>query len=977
MPVSAFEDAFQKISKLAATFRANESRYLSPGYQEAEVRKDFIDKFFVALGWDVNHDEQTNPYEQEVKVEPSVSAAGQRRADYAFHLAPNYRNVRFFVEAKKPYGDIATADNYFQTVRYAWNSKTPLAILTDFKQFHILDCRYQPAIETALSRHVAKYNYSDYIDHKTFAEIYWLFSHEAVAGGSLEKRATELPKPRGKPLQQGLFPGGYQSIDESFLTQLDEYRTALARTFKNKNPALDSKTLTEIVQRTLDRLVFFRFLEDKGIEPQRIVDRFGGKGTAWADFIAASRRLDGIYNGIVFKHHAILDSDKLQVDETAFAGICQSLAHVNSPYDFEAIPIHILGSIYERFLGNVIVATDKRVRIEPKPEVRKAGGVYYTPEYIVRYIVENTIRKLIADKTPDQIAEMRFADIACGSGSFLLGIFEFLLNYHGQYYNDNPKKVHKGDCITHEGRLYLSLRKKRDILVNNIYGVDLDAQAVEVCQLSLYLRLLKEETTGTTHQYQLDFAHTAQLKKLLPDLSKNIVYGNSLIGSDILEGQLFASEDERKLHPMNFEDAFPGVMKSGGFDAIVGNPPYISMLLLDKSQAATTKEYWKRTYRSAAGAFDIYVLFIERAIGLVRDKGLVSYIVPNKFLAAEYAIEFRKWLLESCQFVSLLDFSRVKVWPVSVYPVVPVLRKAPFNPKHTVAVAAATSPGLENLQQLAAVPCGRLAQAPDNLWSFMTQKGSEVLLKVIERSVPLEDVAEVWGASTVAEGSEYPSLIADEGGVKLKTQTARFVVSGAVDRYATKWKNGRVQFMHRMYTMPVIRLQSPMPQRRIQQARKPKIIICKVALEPRAFPDLKGEFVGAYTTYVFPTTMSLLALTAIINSRVMRFVYSLLYDALAMSGGYLRFQPPQIRRLPIPICDLSKPVIKALHDEIVVKAEAMLEAKEQLANSKTEKDKAYYENKCAATDRQIDRLVYDLYGLTPKETEMVEQQRHV
>jgi hypothetical protein len=117
MTTSAFDEAFEKVKNLAATFQANEARYRSAAYQGAEVRKDFIDKFFIALGWDVYHDTQTNPYEQEVKVEPPVSAAGQRRADYAFHLAPNFRDVHFFVEAKKPHGDIATKENYFQTVR--------------------------------------------------------------------------------------------------------------------------------------------------------------------------------------------------------------------------------------------------------------------------------------------------------------------------------------------------------------------------------------------------------------------------------------------------------------------------------------------------------------------------------------------------------------------------------------------------------------------------------------------------------------------------------------------------------------------------------------------------------------------------------------------------------------------------------------------------------------------------------------------
>jgi adenine-specific DNA-methyltransferase len=283
------EMAFERIGNLAATFQQHESKYKAPGYSEAAARKDFIDKFWIALGWDVNHDQQTNPYEQEVKVERAVATGGtKRRADYAFYLKPNFHDVRFFVEAKSPSDDIATNLNYFQLIRYGWNSNTPLAVLTDFEQFHILDCRYKPDLETALNRFYKRFHYTDYAKREKFAEIYWLFSREAVADESIEKRAKELPKPRGKAIQRSLFPGGYQKIDESFLAELDEWRTSLARTFKNRNPKLDSETLTELAQRTLDRLVFLRFLEDKGIEAQRLVENFGDKGKAWDDFIAAS-----------------------------------------------------------------------------------------------------------------------------------------------------------------------------------------------------------------------------------------------------------------------------------------------------------------------------------------------------------------------------------------------------------------------------------------------------------------------------------------------------------------------------------------------------------------------------------------------------------------------------------------------------------------------------------------------------------------
>jgi adenine-specific DNA-methyltransferase len=225
--MTAFENAHRLVSELAHDFRTHEPKYLSPNYQEVEARKDFIDKFWKALGWDVDHEIQKNPYQQEVKVERGQDQAGARkRADYSFSLAPNFRDVRFFVEAKKPSVQLENPDDYFQTVRYGWNSQNPLAVLTDFEQFHILDCRYKPSIDTALSRAVpsGKFHYTEYPDAEKFARIYWLFAREAVAAGSIEKFAAGMPKPRGRAVQRGLFPGRYQSIDEAFLDELDEIR---------------------------------------------------------------------------------------------------------------------------------------------------------------------------------------------------------------------------------------------------------------------------------------------------------------------------------------------------------------------------------------------------------------------------------------------------------------------------------------------------------------------------------------------------------------------------------------------------------------------------------------------------------------------------------------------------------------------------------------------------------------------------------
>ena len=220
---------------------------------------------------------------------------------------------------------------------------------------------------------------------------------------------STLPKPKGKTARRGLAPGAYQSIDEAFLKELDEIRESLAKSFKHNDPDLSSEELTEATQRTIDRLVFLRFLEDKLIEPHHYVSEFGKRHPAWEDFLRTSRTLDAKYNGVVYKKHIIDSRNFVGPDDKTFSFICEELSHLNSPYNFDSFPIHILGSIYERFLGKVVHATAKRVRIEEKPEVRKAGGVYYTPQYIVDYIVDNTVGKLIEGKTPRQISKLRFA----------------------------------------------------------------------------------------------------------------------------------------------------------------------------------------------------------------------------------------------------------------------------------------------------------------------------------------------------------------------------------------------------------------------------------------------------------------------------------------------------------------------------------------------------------------------------------------
>ena len=292
------------------------------------------------------------------------------------------------------------------------------------------------------------------------------------------------------------------------------------------------------------------------------------------------------------------------------------------PYIFKEIPVEILGQVYEQFLGQVIRLTaGHQAKVEEKPEVRKAGGVYYTPKYIVDYIVANTVGKLLEGKTPVEAAALKIVDPACGSGSFLLGAFRYLIDWHEKWYlDDDPAKWTKGkapalnEVTTLPGGsahgYRLTTLKKKEILLNNIHGVDIDAQAVEVTKLSLLLKVLEEETG------QLSLG----LERALPDLGRNIQCGNSLIGEDYFAGQLAVDPAERRrVNPFEWERAFPEVFGQGGFDAVIGNPPYVR----PHNIPASVKELLWRYFTTFVAKSDLYSCFMERGLLITKENGVI------------------------------------------------------------------------------------------------------------------------------------------------------------------------------------------------------------------------------------------------------------------------------------------------------------------------------------------------------------------
>lgn len=988
IPSATFKSAFENVKTLVDDFKANEQYYLSTNYSESEVREDYINKFFIALGWDVSHQVQKNPYEQEVKVEKGVKVGkAQKRADYAFHLDPNFRDPVFFVEAKKPARELSNADDYFQAIRYGWNANTPIVILTDFEEFHIIDSRFKPDINGTFNKKLKKFHYSEYANKEKFAEIYYLFSREEVGNNSIEKFSESLPKPRGKAVQWQLFPGGHQSIDESFLEEIDEIRISLARTFKKSNPALQSDELTEATHRTIDRLVFIRFLEDKLIEQQHYISEFGESSDAWDDFVALCKRLDVKYNGVVFKHHFI-DSPNFNKPKDVFGNICEDISHLNSPYDFNMIPIHILGSIYERFLGKVVHATPKRVTIEEKPEVKKAGGVYYTPQYIVRYIVANTIGKLIEGKTPLQISRLRFADISCGSGSFLITVFETLLDYHNNWYQNNPTKAKNDGCYHQDGKWVLSLQQKKKILLNNIYGVDIDSQAVEVTQLSLCLKLMEDETTATTNEMQVLFH-----EQILPDLTKNIVCGNSLIGWDIEDGQLFPEKEIRTLNPMDFKNTFNEILKNGGFDTIVGNPPYYSLSTLRSIQ----QNYYNNKFSNSGKTGDIYCLFIEKALELLKEKGNFSFITSNQWLQTNYGKTLRNYLVNNGNPQLLINFGGNKIFKGATVDTSILIVKKEKCKQNLIATHFKTDYVLganidnyvnKNKVVLKNLNIDRWIIA-DNSSLSLINKINNTGEKLSKRKICINRGLLTGINKAFIINNTIKNRLCKED--KNSKEIIKPILRGRdVHRYSYKWanlwilltKNGidiksyKAIYNHLNSFGEAIRKRSDQGENwwnlrscsYYEDFEKEKIIYPETTVRRSEFVLDRDKMIVDKTCFII-TGEDLIFLNGILASRLMEWY---LESELRLLGKTsIQYSKQFINEIPIPNIDFSKITDTAIHGKIVSLVENMIKTKKKLNISTTDRDKNYYMRRITSINNKINKEVYKLYNLTKDEIYMV------
>src|SRR5216117_687408 len=520
-----------EIRELTERFERNKDAYRSPQYNETQLRREFLDPFFKALGWDIDNEQGYAEAYKDVIHEDSIKVGEATKApDYCFRIGGARK---FFLEAKRPSVDIKhDVGPAFQLRRYGFTTKLPLNILSDFEEFAVYDCRFKPdQHDNAAAGRILYIPYTDYA--KRWDEIAGIFSRDAVLKGAFDKFAESTRAKRGTA-----------DVDDEFLKTIEGWRANLARNLALRNPKRTQRELNFAVQRIIDRIIFLRICEGRGIEEYGRLQALTNGDRIYPRLAQQFEQAEDRYNSGLFHFKSEKDRQEtpdeltlgLDLDDKLLRDILKSLYYPESPYVFSALPADILGQVYEQFLGKVIRLTEgHRAVVEEKPEVKKAGGVYYTPTYIVDYIVRNTVGKLLENKTPKQAAKLRLLDPACGSGSFLIGAYQYLLDWHRDWYSDNdPKKSATGrNPVLYQapgGEWKLTTTERKRILLQNIFGVDIDAQAVETTKLSLLPKVLEGESKQTLAT-QLRFYH----ERALPDLGSNIKCGNSLIGQDFYQ----------------------------------------------------------------------------------------------------------------------------------------------------------------------------------------------------------------------------------------------------------------------------------------------------------------------------------------------------------------------------------------------------------------------------------------------------------
>lgn len=961
------------ILELVERFSRNWSQYKSSDYNEAQLRREFLEPFFEALGWDVsNRSGYAEAYKDVIHEDSIKIGAATKAPDYCFRIGGTRK---FFVEAKRPSIDISTdISPAYQLRRYAWSAKLPISVLCDFEAFAIYDCRFKPDQNDPASKGRVFYCTWEQYGEK-WREIAAMLSKDAVLKGSLDRFAEGLSRTRGTT-----------TVDDAFLQEIEQWRDTLAENIALRNTDLSQRELNSAVTRTIDRIIFLRICEDRGIERYGQLQAVSNGDGIYGRLMEIFRQADQKYNSGLFhfsdEEGQAGEPDELTpalaVDDKTLRTVMRSLYYPESPYEFSVLPADILGQVYEQFLGKVIRLTPgHRAKVEEKPDVRKAGGVFYTPTYIVDYIVAATVGKILAGKSSSNAANIRVLDPACGSGSFLLGAYQFLLDWHLKYYSEHiterllrqkspPIRRVSGTRGGPSGILKLTLAERKRILINNIFGVDIDANAVETTKLSLLLKALEGESQESISNQLRLFRERA-----LPDLSNNIKCGNSLIGPDFFASRQLSLLDDETLWRVNAFDwrsEFKPIMDAGGFDVVIGNPPYGASL--DEPQ----KEYLILRFHHQNYQPDTYLLFLEQAIrNLLRQGGLLGVIVPNPWLTNLRQREARRFVCTESQINEIVHFQFPVFRQATVDTQILTLQKA--NPRG-VTIRVKIAPSRESF--VAGDSSITMLTHSQDMWRdldgeviniFLNAPDRKLAQKCASAGVPLESICNInvgIKPYQVGKGSPPQSRrIVDtrcyDADEQLGPLYRQYIRGADIARFKISPKKARFIKYGPWLAEPRPAANFNAPEKIVMRQTGDSLI---AAIDTDRLLCLNNMHVVTVREH----EISPLYILGILNARLINWYYRTLNPEVGEALAEVK--KGNVAALPIRPIDFSSKRERGIHDRMVELVRTTLELHKKL--SKLRAGGEQIQRQIEAQENQIDQLVYEIYGLTADEIATVE-----
>jgi len=922
------------------------------------------------------------------EVAPEENAS-KGRVDYAFKI----KGVsRFYLETKHLKADLNNAQYIKQAVTYAYNKGVTWAGLTSFDHLRLFNAQSGQSFLTL--------TYQDYTGD--FDRL-WLLSRESIESGNLEKEAHKV----------GILPPP-QPVERRLFVQLKNWREEIFTQLRLYNKELNLPQIDEVIQRLFNRLIFIRTCEDRGIEEKTLLAAVhqwkssGHKPELIERLREVFHRFDGYYDSDLFAQHTV---DKVFVEASTLENIIGGLYEVPggvASYDFSVMDADVLGAVYEQYLGHVASIAKRRVKegqgqfdlgldvsLEAKKEKRKQQGIYYTPKWVTDYIVKHTVGRFLAEHNHDENMKIKVVDPACGSGSFLIRAYDELLNYHAAASGKPVSELDQWDRLP--------------VLNRNIFGVDLDGQAVEIARLNLLLRSLAR-------------------REILPSLADNIRRGNSLISGAESELEKYFGKSWNEKRPFDWQHEFAPAAQGVDFDVVIGNPPYIRIQTLPRDEA----DYYRDHFVSASGSFDIYVLFLEKGIELLKPGGRLGFICSSKFLKSQYGARILQFIKQKCTVENIVDLSAQTVFAeATTYPTIVVLKKESNKSSlYYVSVPQGiTDSPVTSALDLEGLPAVITDQEviTRRMWPPLA-KDDTLWEKLIAKTEPLGNMADkvFVGLQTSADkvyileklGDAGPGLIRVRSQLtgkvyELENEPLKPLLSGHdIKRYGVPNTQRLLLFPYRVNegkadlittedfanSFPkcweyLVRHRGVLEDRERGKMRHerwyayvypknlalhvlPKLAIPRLVKHLEAVFDEAGSFYldnvdvggvilkdGSHENYLY--------LLGLLHSQVLDFCFRRISSPFR--GDFRSANRQFIEPLPIRHIDPSSAADLKMRDDLVILVEKMLNFQKKLQETQPESTEEGHEleRQIRRADEEIDEQVYDLYGLGAAERKAI------